>query len=115
MIIYIIKAIFLNLNNGIFFLICKQANIDANTTNNVAKEMAKMFFEAKLAEVEVANASVNVNWATNPKVVPLNSSDAIAKMLDEVTKAAQEAQDAALASSTAAELAQKHAQYSLVN
>ena len=72
--------------------------------------MAEIFFKAKLAEVEAANAAPS----DEPKVIP-NSSQAIAKMLDEITKVAQEAQNAATAASTAAELAKKHVQDSLVN
>lgn len=80
--------------------------------------MAEVFFKTKLAEVEVEQVSNGDAAPANPKAAKgaptTKASDAIAKLLDEVTKIIVELQDVAAVSLVASEEAQKHAQESLV-
>lgn len=76
--------------------------------------MAKVFFNAKLAEVKAEVKAEQAIAARSEAPSITISSEAAVKMLDEITKAVQGAQDAAAASLAAAEQAQNHAHDSQV-
>ncbi|XP_073391205.1 uncharacterized protein [Physcomitrium patens] len=89
--------------------VATQANQEVETASNAAKEMAKVFFNAKLAEVKAEVKAEQAIAARSEAPSITISSEAAVKMLDEITKAVQGAQDAAAASLAAAEQAQNHA------
>ena len=97
-----------------------QASKEVVRARKAAEDVAKVFFETKLAEIEAKQSLlVDAGAPPDPKAAkgkpppPTEKpSDAIAKMLDEVTKAIQEAENAETDSNAAAVLAQKHAEES---
>ena len=103
-----------------FLTMQTQASKEVVRARKAAEDVAKVFFETKLAEIEAKQSLlVDAGAPPDPKAAkgkpppPTEKpSDAIAKMLDEVTKAVQEAENAETDSNAAAVLAQKHAEES---